>query len=70
MSYRKDDYEDWEVDFDVVVRSTDKAFLVVIENEEIWLPKSQVDLSFNDDAQSGSVVMPMWLARSKELTDE
>lgn len=48
---------------------TDKALLVVLDEEEIWIPKSQID----DDSEvykagtSGKLVITEWLAEQKKL---
>jgi hypothetical protein len=47
-----------------VVRETEAALLVNIEEEEIWIPKSQID----DDSEvykigtEGTLIIPLWLA--------
>lgn len=55
------------LDVDEIKRETDKAFLVVIDGEEVWLPKSQV--SNSDDYSEGDVDCCMsiteWLANEK-----
>ena len=52
-----------EVDFDRIVGETDLAFLVEIDGEEYWLPKSQCEI----DEGGKTVSMPEWLAEEKGL---
>lgn len=52
-----------EISFDELKYETDAAFLVVIDDEKVWLPKSQVELH----ETSGIVAMPEWLAIEKDL---
>ncbi len=45
-------------------RETDKAYLFHIDDEEVWLPKSQVE----DIRETENVVcIPLWLAKKKGL---
>lgn len=45
-------------------RETDKAYLFHIDDEEVWLPKSQVE---DIRETEGVVVIPLWLAKAKGL---
>lgn len=57
-----------EISVDVtVMRKTDKAVLVLDENdEETWLPISQVRIDYyEDDDGRAELVLPEWLAREK-----
>mgnify|MGYP001605071654 FL=1 len=54
----------------VVKRETDKAILVVVEGEEHWIPKGQID----DDSEvwsqkngEGRLVISRWIAEQKGL---
>jgi hypothetical protein len=52
------------------VKETDKALLVEVEGEEVWLPKTQIDDDsevYSMKAGAGMLVIPMWLAREKGL---
>ena len=51
--------------FSKVVRKTEKAALVAIGDEEIWLPLSQIK-----KVDDGVMEMPQWLAAKKGLCDE
>ncbi len=52
-----------KVSFEEVKHVTDKAYLFIIDAEDIWLPKSQVSI----DEDDGVVYVPRWLAEEKEL---
>jgi hypothetical protein len=56
--------------FDVVVTvkaETEKAILVTVNDEdEVWLPKSQIEYEKNRDGTT-TVSAPTWLLRDKEL---
>lgn len=45
-----------------IVRETDRAWLLDIEGEEVWLPKSQVK-----DNGDGTFTVPEWLAMERGL---
>lgn len=74
MSTRIDDYD---IDDRVVallkdvelITETDKAILVLYDDEEVWLPLSMIskmDLEYPGDM--GSVEIPGWLADEKGLS--
>jgi hypothetical protein len=49
-----------------VEKETDKAILFRVKDKQpVWLPKSQVEY----DADTGAVIMPKWLANTKELEE-
>ncbi len=59
----------------VVLRATEKAILVRYDDEEIWLPKSQiVDPADPDTIQAGSeertISITEWLAKQKGIETE
>ena len=59
---------------DVLQHTTEKAFLFVIDNEQIWMPKSQVmnlDESgrLPDDGEHIIVKIPDWIAEKNDLMD-
>ena len=64
---------DKTVEFEGVTckKETDKALLCVIDGEEHWIPKSQVDDDsevFNDgDNSTGKLVVSEWIATQKGL---
>lgn len=45
------------------------ALLVLVENEEVWIPKSQIhaDSEVYAEGHSGELVIPTWLADKKGL---
>lgn len=53
----------FDVNFDEIVNETEKAWCVLINDEEVWLPKSQVEM-YEDDYV---VVVPEWLMKEKGL---
>ena len=56
-------FDEDEVSFDIdeLKKETDKAYLVVIEGDEYWLPKSVCDI------EGDTIVMPVWLAAKNGL---
>lgn len=58
---------DWKFDCEVT-RITDKAVRVIYENEEIWLPLSQISPS--DGFGVGDTIsftIPEWIAKEKGM---
>ncbi len=54
------------IEYDELIdsRETLKAYLFIIDDEEVWLPKSQVE----DIRETEKVVdIPLWLAKAKGL---
>lgn len=53
------------VKFDCVelIHETELAWLMLIEDQEVWLPKSQCEF----DEDDGTVLVPEWLAVEKGL---
>ena len=54
---------DTRIEFDKLEKETDDAYLIVIDDEQIWLPKSQVRMYPNTE----KVYVPDWLALKKGL---
>lgn len=52
------------VTFDSLERQSEKAYLLKIEDAEVWLPKSQCK-EMNE--QANTVVIPQWLAEKHGL---
>ena len=54
------------------IKATDKALLVLVEGQEVWIPQSQI----HDDSEvwkagdEGTLIIPDWLAVEKELMEE
>jgi len=65
------DYDDKNVTIPgaLVTRETDKALLVEVEGEQLWIPKSQVhdDSDVYQDGDHGDLVISRWIAEQKEL---
>lgn len=62
--------EGYELGEGIVLRTTEAAVLVEVENEEIWIPKSLLheDSEIDEDSepdQEGSVVVPLWWAEQE-----
>lgn len=57
------------LDVDEVLRETDKAFLLLIDGEEVWVPKSQVSDADKYEAGDTDVTVSVttWLAEQKGL---
>lgn len=52
-----------EISFTTVIQETEKAYLILFGKEQVWLPKSQVEMYEGDRV----VVVPDWLAEEKGL---
>ena len=52
-----------------VIRATAKALLVLIEDEEVWIPVSQItdDSEVWQEGQEGLLVITEWIAEQKGL---
>jgi hypothetical protein len=52
-----------------VKRETEKALLVEIGGEELWIPKSQIhdDSEVYREGDTGKLVITEWIAREKGL---
>lgn len=55
--------DDVKIDFDELSKETEAAFLIVIDDEKIWLPKSQVRVY----PKAKTAYVPEWLALEKGL---
>ena len=57
------------LDVDRIKRITDKAMLVEIDGEDVWLPLSQVDnpSRFDEHDEDITVSITSWLANEKGL---
>lgn len=66
MGWEED--EGCEFDVDDTKAVTDKAILVVIGDEDVWLPLSQiVDTDCENIGDAGYVVITSWIAKQKDL---
>lgn len=50
----------------LVVRTTDKALLVEIDEDEVWIPKSVIheDSDVRDNGDEGDLVVQLWWAEA------
>lgn len=55
--------EDVSVNFDKLEKDTESAFLITIDGEQIWIPKSQARMY----DKVNKVYIPEWLALKKGL---
>jgi hypothetical protein len=53
------------LEHDGVIRETDKAKLFKIGDEEVWIPKSQIE-----DEGDEVVAIPTWLSEAKGLRSD
>jgi hypothetical protein len=72
VSRERDNDEQWEpVSFDDVVclSQTKMAIKVLVDGEEYWIPKSQVneDSEVYQKGDEGKLIVPRWLAEEKEM---
>ena len=58
--------EQVRINVESVGRETDKAILVVIDDEDVWIPLSQVHSIHRDGAQPYLMVTP-WILKAKGL---
>ena len=60
-----------DIDFDFIENSTDAAVLFVIDDKEVWIPKSQIqnldDLDLDDHESDGTIELPTWWAYNEGL---
>lgn len=53
-----------------VVKESPKALLVIIDDAEHWIPKSQIDEDsevWNEKTSGGTLVISEWIATEKKL---
>ena len=55
-----------EVKYDAVVRETAKALLLRFDEDEVWVPKSQVQNHYEDMCV---IDLPLWLCEEKGIED-
>lgn len=54
---------------DAKQRETEKAVLFVVNNEQIWLPKSQI-AHLSDEGDTIAVTLPEWLVEKNPILKE
>jgi hypothetical protein len=54
----------------VVIKRTDKAALCLIEEDEVWIPQSQIDDDSEvwDEGDEGTLVISQWIADQKKIS--
>lgn len=52
------------IEYDELIRSTEKAYLLIIEGDPYWIPKSQVE---ELDKDNMTITIPEWLTKEKGL---
>lgn len=57
------------ISIDGIVKATRKAYLIMYQGIEYWLPKSQIYLNERDDGKY-SLDVPKWLAKRKGMIQE
>lgn len=59
-----------KVEYDDIIKATDKAVLVLIDDEEIWMPSSQIDADYSKNVGlgAGSMYVTEWIANEKGLS--
>ena len=57
------------LDFDEILRETEKAFLIRIDDEEYWIPFSQIadPEEYREGDTDGEISITEWIAREKGL---
>lgn len=53
-----------------VVKESPKALLCLINGEEVWIPKSQIDEDsevWNEKTSGGTLIITEWIAKEKGL---
>ena len=57
-----------EVEYEKILTETTEAVLFLVEDEEVWIPKSQMEEEIEDlDREGGEFTIPEWLAVEKGL---
>jgi hypothetical protein len=59
------DRERLRIEYEEIEEETDKAWLLLVEEDSVWLPKSQCSI----DEDRNLIYVPVWLAEQKELSE-
>lgn len=51
------------IDYDALITSTDEAWLLEIDDRQIWLPQSQCEI----DEENSTILVPKWLCDEEDL---
>lgn len=57
------------VEYDDILRATDKSVQILIDDEVIWMPTSQLDADYSERVGQGESHMYVteWIAKEKDL---
>lgn len=57
------------VEYDDILRATDKAVQILVDEEGIWMPTSQIDADYSDLVGDGPghMYVTEWIAKEKDL---
>jgi hypothetical protein len=57
------------IQYDAILKETEFAFLVKFDNDEIWIPKSQIKNGFFEslDEGGGELSVAIWFEKDKGL---
>jgi len=69
ISLRRGKYarERIRIEIDAWLKETEKAYFIVVNNKDIWVPKSLTKIESSD--KETFIVLPRWLAEMKEISD-
>ena len=58
------------VDDALAIGETGAAILVLVEGEQVWIPKSQIhsDSEVTEEGDKGVLAIPYWIAEDRGLT--
>jgi hypothetical protein len=62
-----EDQQEVELAFDILVHTSDKAYLLQFGERDVWFPKSKATI--NMSMHKNTVRIPRWLMREKELEE-
>ena len=70
---RRNDEENVSIEVEKVKVETDKAILVIVEDEEVWVPKSQIHedsevYSLKSGKDGGTLVVTQWFGQKAGWT--
>jgi hypothetical protein len=56
-----------DLKYDEIMAQTERAILFRFDNEEVWLPRSQIEDPNELDDCGGEVSVQYWIVKEKEL---
>ncbi len=59
------------VEFEQILQETDAAFLITIQDEDVWLPKSQIanPEDYTEGDAGGTISITEWIANEKGIEE-